>query len=148
MTQTFGTEIETLLYETLTGDVALIALLGGDGMDPRIYPSWMAQERPRISDSQPGYVVMRFDEAAQPQRVGGAVDERWERYRLSLFSLPETGELRGDVMLRFRELFHRKGFVTESYLVFDVGEVTREERLTDDRLIELAYLISCGFLPR
>jgi len=148
MTQTLGTEIETLLYETLTGDVALIALLGGDGMDPRIYPSWRAQERPRISVLQPGYVVIRFDEAAQPQCVGGAVDERRERYRLSLFSLPEAGELRGDVMMRFRELFHRKSFVTESYLVFDVVEITREERPTEDRLMEFMYLISCGFLPR
>lgn len=148
MTQTFGTEIETLLYETLTDDSVLIALLGGDGMDPRIYPSWRTVDRPWISDARPGYVVMRFDEAAEPQRVGGVVDERRERYRLSLFSLPEAGELQGDVMMRFRDLLHRKSFVTEHYLVFDVGEVTREERPTDDGLMELRYLISCGFLPR
>ena len=148
MAQAFETDIERLLYETLTGDDALVTLLGGEGPDPRIYLSWRAQDRPLISGARPGYVVIRFDEAARPQSVGGIVDERRERYLLSLFSLPEAGEFRGNVLVRFRELFHRKRCVTESCLVFDVGEIAREERLTDDRLMELRYLLSCGFLPR
>jgi|GEM_PF-2495859 len=148
MAREFETEIEGLLYETLAEDEALATFLGGDETDSRIYLSWRAESLPRISDEKQGYVVIRFDEATQPRSVGGAVDDRRERYLLSLFSRPETGEFRGEVVARFRELLHRKGFVTESFLVYDVCEASREEHMTDDRLMELRYILSVGFLPR
>ena len=148
MAQEFGTEIEKLLYETLIGDGVLATLLGGDGVDPRIYLSWRAESRPRISDSLQGYVVIRFDSAEEPSALSETVDDRRERYLLSIFSLPEAREFRGEVMMRFRELFHRKSFVTESFLVYDVGEIAGEEHMMDNRLMELRYILSCGFLPR
>ncbi|MBN1882797.1 MAG: hypothetical protein JW885_11530 [Deltaproteobacteria bacterium] len=148
MAQTFETEIERLLYETLTGDDALATLLGADEMDPRVYLSWRTKECPLISDSKPGYVMIRLDSADQPQRVGGTVDDWRERYLVSLFSLPEKRELRREVVDRFRTLFHRQSFVTESFLVYDTVEIAREERATDDRIVELMYTLSIRFLPR
>ena len=122
MARTFETEIEKLLYERLAGDDALETLLGGDETDPRIYLSWRAEKHPRISASQPGYVVIVFDSAAEPTRLSESVDERQERYLISLFSLPEAGEFHGAVIMRFQELFHRKSFMTQSFFVFDVSE--------------------------
>ena len=148
MALTFETEIERLLYEILTGDDELTSLLGAGGTDPRIYLPWRAEDRPRISDSEPGYVVIRFDSASQPHRLSETVDDRRERYYLSLFSMPEAGELRGGVVMRFRALFHRRSFVTESFLVYETVEIGREERATDDRLVEHMYILSIGFLPR
>jgi hypothetical protein len=148
MAREFETEIEELLYETLAEDAALAMLLGGDETDSRIYLSWRAEGRPRISDAEPGYVVIRFDEAARPQGMGGAVEDRRERYLLSLFSRPEARELRGDVTARFRALFHRKSFITAGFFVYDMSEAAREQKMADDRLMELRYILSVGFLPR
>ena len=70
----FESEIQELIYETISNDAVLIGYLGGDGSDSRIYLSLGDSETEKLSDSQPAFVVIETMPAPAPVRLGNGID--------------------------------------------------------------------------
>jgi hypothetical protein len=144
----FESEIQGLVYGVLTGDAALVGLLGGDESDTRVYLSLGDSETQKITVSKPAYVVVETMPAPAPVRLGPGIDDWTERYCLHIFCRPEDRELRAAIEAHLRELFHRKNFVTEHFIIYHVFEDGREGAVTESGLYDYKYTVSLQFLPK
>lgn len=141
----FESEIQELIYDTLTTDSTLRDLLGADGSDKRIYLAWPEGEI-TVDELKPAYIVIETMPAEAPIRIGSNVDDWAQRYCLHIFAEPEERELRGDIEERLRFDLHRKKFVTESYIIYDVFENGKEDVLEEGGLLDHRYFTMFKFL--
>jgi hypothetical protein len=141
----FESEIQELIYNTLTADSTLGDYLGADGSDKRIYLAWPEGEI-TVDEEKPAYVVIETMPAEAPLRIGSGVDDWAQRYCLHVFAEPEERELRKDIEERFRLLLHRKKFVTESYIIYDVFEDGKEDVMEDSGFLDHKYFAMFKFL--
>jgi hypothetical protein len=144
----FESEIQELIYGILTGDTALVAHLGGEVADKRIYVSLNDTETQKMSETKPAYVVIETMPAPAPIRLGSGIDDWAERYCLHVFGRPENRDLRAAIEGRFRELLHRRHFITEHFMVYEVFEDGREGALTESGLYDYRYTVALQFLPK
>lgn len=144
----FESEIQELIYETLTSDTALKGYLGADGSDPRVYLPWQDSDTAKVGELRPAYIVLETMPASPPVILGSGIDDWTQRYCLHTFTRPEERELQGNIQERHRADFHRKKFITESYIIYQTSEDGKEGELTDGGLLDNQYFISFQFLSR
>jgi hypothetical protein len=141
----FESDIQELIYDTLVADSTLGGLLGADVSDTRIYLAWPEGEI-TVDGEKPAYMVIETMPAEAPIRIGSNVDDWAQRYCLHVFAEPEERELRGEVEERLRLNLHRKKFVTESHIIYDVFEDGKEDVLEEGGLFDHKYFTMFKFL--
>jgi hypothetical protein len=144
----FESEVQKLIYGILTGDPGLLAYLGKEAADQRIYLSLNDSEVEKIGPSKPAYIVMETMPAPAPIRLAAGIDDWTERFCLHIYTRPEDRDLRAAIVGRLRELLHRKSFATERFIIYHVFEDVRESVLTDSALLDYRYTVSLRFLPK
>lgn len=144
----FESEIQELIYGILMEDRALAGHLGGEATDRRIYLSLNDSETQKIAETKPAYVVIETMPAPAPVLLGSGIDYWTESYCLHVFARPEGRDLRAAIEGRFRELLHRKRFITRHFIVYNVFEDGREGGLTESGLYDYKYTITFQFLPK
>ena len=144
----FESEIQELIFNTLESDSTLVGYLGGDASDKRIYLAWPDSGQITVSESKPAYLVIETLPAEAPVRIGSGIDDWAQRYCVHVFANPDSRELRGNIEERFRLQFHRKKFVTTSYILYQVYEDGKEDVMDDGGLLDHKYFLMFKFLIR